>query len=90
MDREEQIYGLMTDTFDLTNNPELQMHEIENEFASGAPCEVQYAVVFDAKCRLETRLGTEDDADVNLIIDSMMDIARHLALKMYDYGRRGL
>jgi hypothetical protein len=45
-----------------------------------------YQEVFDANQRLCDRLGVNEDKDIELIINSMQDIAKLLAFKMFDYG----
>lgn len=60
---------------------------VENAFADGQPCAVLYAQALEAYERLSIRLnaGAEDD-DVEIMIDSLLDISQILAYKMYHYG----
>jgi len=61
---------------------------ITDEFQKGMYCEQKYEQVLEAKQNWERRLGVEnEDEDVEMIINNMNDIMRHLALKMYDYGK---
>lgn len=87
MNRQEQIYGLMTDRFDIERFPELDIQGVVNAFADGLPCAKLYGDVYNAKCRLEERLGVEEDEDVGIIINSLLEIAERLSMKMYEYGR---
>jgi hypothetical protein len=59
---------------------------VANEFDDGKPCAELYQEVFDANQRLCDRLGVNEDKDIELIINSMQDIAKLLAFKMFDYG----
>lgn len=59
---------------------------VEDDFRLGRPCGEWYEVVYEAADRLNRRLGTQEDADVDCIIQSMLNISRRLSLKMFDYG----
>ncbi|MBR1742649.1 MAG: hypothetical protein IJ733_12445, partial [Lachnospiraceae bacterium] len=41
-----------------------------------------------AKMRLNRKMHTVDDADVELIIQNMFSIAKILGMKMFDYGQQ--
>ena len=57
-------------------------------FAEGEYCMNEYSDMLDAYERLVERLGqTDDDADVEIIINSLLDTQRALCLKMFEYGR---
>lgn len=63
-------------------------YNIENEFADGKPCAQLYGRVNDARLRLSERTGISfEDHDVLEIIQSMEEIAKICALKMFDYGK---
>ena len=61
---------------------------VENEYEEGKPCYELYVGMHDAYERICHRLGKPDteDRDVEIIINNLLDIGRHLSLKMYDYG----
>ncbi len=60
---------------------------VPNAFAPGSYCEARYAEMLDAYGRLRDRLGAMDeDADVEIIIDSMLAIQRKLCLEMFELG----
>ena len=60
---------------------------MEDEFAEGRKeCGELYAKVYAANRRICRRLKTEEDADVEGIVDNMFRITKILALKMYDCG----
>ena len=79
----EQIYERMTVQF---TEPD---PEIPCEFDEGKPCEELYGRVCDARLRLSERTGIGfEDRDVLEIIESLGEIGKICALKMYDYGAR--
>ena len=84
--RKQLIYELMTGLYDLEQVQFPESKLVENEYKDGKPCSELYSRVYDANVRLCERLGVEEDADVDIIIDSMNEITRILAMKMYDYG----
>lgn len=59
---------------------------VENAFVPGQLCEVLYQQVYDANRRLCQRLGVEEDADVECIVDCFFEITRELCLRMYRMG----
>ena len=60
---------------------------IENAFAPGRFCEMQYGNVLSSYERLCDRLGmVDEDGDVEQIVDSMLSIQRVLCLKMFELG----
>lgn len=60
---------------------------VENAFKEGEVCERCYSNVMEAYQRICTRLGQgEEDEDVEIIIDSLLKIAKVLSYKMYEYG----
>lgn len=60
--------------------------DIPNAFAPGQPCEMLYRQVYSAKYRLNERLGTDEDPDVECIPDCFWDITRELCTQMYHLG----
>ena len=79
----EQIYERMTVQF---TEPD---PEIPCEFDEGKPCEELYGRVCDARLRLSERTGIGfEDRDVLEIIESLEEIGKICALKMYGYGAR--
>ena len=82
MNFDEYVYlslsGLLTE----------QHPEIENLFTEGKKCGRLYNEVYEACLRLYERLGKLEDRDVEIIINSMLDIQKEIALKMYEYGAK--
>lgn len=90
-DREEwkeAVFEMMNGTYDLERFPIEESMLIQDEFADGMCCEHMYEEVYQAKQRLYKRIGTTEDADVELIIANLQEIGHHLAMKMYDYGEK--
>ncbi len=75
---QERIYDLANGFWDF----------VKNEFTEGSFCAESYAKVLDAYERLCSRLHSEtsEDADVEIIINEMHEIMRHISLKMFQYG----
>ena len=71
----------------LNGNLIVPLAGVPNAFAPGSKCERLYADVLAAYGRLCGRLGTgEEDADVEIIIDSLLQIQRILGIEMYRLG----
>ena len=73
----------------LTGNliPSYYVPGVENAFAEDSYCLNKYKEVMDAYERLCERLGVVDeDDDVEIIINSFLDMEQYLCLKMYEYG----
>ena len=61
--------------------------QVENAFAVGSECERLYGEVLAAYGRLCERLGAgEEDEDVEMIINSLLEIQKRLCTAMYNYG----
>ena len=60
---------------------------VESIFTNGSVYDRNYGAVLDAYARLCRRLGAdEEDADVEIIINAMLDNERAVAVKMFEYG----
>ncbi len=61
---------------------------VKDEFTEGSDCANAYSRMLDAYSRLCQRLGISEweDPDVEIIINELTFIGRHVAMKMYDYG----
>lgn len=60
---------------------------VEDAFADGEPCARWYQDMLDAYGRLCHRLGEkEEDADAEIMIDSLLRIQKELCLRMFEYG----
>lgn len=65
-----------------------QIPGVENLFEEGMPCAVNYGKMLAAYERLLRRLGCAgtEDPDVEIIMNTLMDITDGLSYKMYEYG----
>lgn len=59
---------------------------VQNAFGPGKPCEKLYQQIYEAKCRLCGRLNSDEDTDVESILDCFWEINRELCLQMYRLG----
>ena len=77
------VYGLLNGTrIRQPGDP-----EVENLFAIGRECERLYDQVYSANLRLCDRLQSGDeDRDVEVIINSMLEICDIVGKRMYRYG----
>ena len=82
------IYDLMNGSLHLEHFAVEESKYVENEYEEGKICNRLYSEMRDAYDRICARLGKPDqeDRDVEIIIDSLLDIGKHLSMKMYDYG----
>ena len=80
------IYDLMMGSRNLEDYPVKESEVVTNEFEEGMYCNHAYNEVYDANRRVCERLDVEEDDDVDCIISNLLGIAKHLSLKMYDYG----
>lgn len=80
------IYDLMNGVLDLQNHPVRESSIVTNEFEEDRYCGVMYQEAFDARQRLYQKLGTDDDVDVEFIINSYSDMTYKLCMDMFDCG----
>lgn len=80
------IYDLMMGSRNLEDYPVKESKVVINEFEESMYCESSYNEVCDANRRICERLDVEEDDDVECIISNLLGIAKHLSMKMYDYG----
>ena len=83
------IYDLANGSLDLEHFPVQESKYVENEYEDGKLCSRLYSEMCDAYARIYVRLGKPDqeDRDVEIIINNLMDIGRHLSIKMFEYGQ---
>ena len=81
------IYDLMMGSRNLEDYPVKESEVVTNEFEEGMYCDRAYNEVYDANRRVCERLDLEeDDDDVECISSNLLGIAKHISMKMYDYG----
>lgn len=60
--------------------------DVPNEFTDGAPCDILYGAVCDARERLSQRTGIDfEDRDVLAIVEALEEIGRRCAFRMVEY-----
>lgn len=52
----------------------------------GKPCEKLYSEAFHLKQHLFDRLDSEDDEEVERLVDCLLEIGNITSMKMFDYG----
>ena len=67
---------------------ELPFPGVEDEFLEGRECAQLYGGILDAYERICQRMGLEEDADLEIIINNFLKMNRICGLKMYGYGLR--
>lgn len=80
------IYDLMMGSRNLEDYPVKESEVVTNEFEEGMYCDSAYNEVYDANRRVCERLDVEEDDDVECIISNLLGIAKHISMKLYDYG----
>ena len=67
--------------------PEARVPWVKDLFREGSPCDCAYGDMLRAYQRLTSRLGVADeDADVETIIHSLLEIQRILSFEMFRCG----
>lgn len=83
----EIVFDLMNGYYDLDCYTGLVPEGVDNEFESDySLCQLWYENVYQAKNRLCSRLNKNEDRDVEIIINSLLDMGKYQSLKMFDYG----
>lgn len=84
----ELIFDLVCGNLNVDENSVPESALVKNEFEYGGKCDLAYDRILDAYSRLCARLGVEEwaDSDIEIIIDELMSIGKHTALKMFEYG----
>ncbi len=60
--------------------------KVENLFDTGKPCEKLYRDAMEANWRLCERLGVDEDDDGEILINSLLEITKRVAYKMFECG----
>ena len=67
--------------------PEYALGWVENIFVPGNPCHDEYSCMLEAYQRICRRLGSgEEDADLEIIVNSLLSHGEILAKEMFRYG----
>lgn len=87
MGRADSVYNAVNGDYISKEDYIIEGIEIENSFEMGSKCSNIYDNIYNAKQRLYKRLGTNDE-DVDIIMLQYSQLAREIALKMFEYGYR--
>ncbi|MDD6023653.1 MAG: hypothetical protein PUC06_05365 [Oscillospiraceae bacterium] len=82
------IYELMIGMRCVEQFPFRLRRIIRDEFSDRSIGSTLYEDVYNANLRICERLGVEEDADIDILIDSMLQIAKHLSMQMFEYGKQ--
>lgn len=80
------VYHILTGRVDLKKTVVPANVEIPDMFAKGTECTRLYNEMYKARIRLENRLGTTDDPEVQYMIECMEAMNLVLAKEMYRLG----
>ena len=83
---ENRVYATLLGEYVL--NPGERVEGVPNAFAPGAECARLYDRMDEIRQRLWTRLGSEEDGDVEQLINCLEAIRDLLCLEMFRLGRR--
>ncbi len=88
MEFQEKIYDLVNGFWDIDSFPVPESVFVKDEFAAGSCCNIAYGKALEAYARLCLRLqsDTGEDSDVEIIINEMHTVMKHIALQMFRYG----
>ncbi len=79
----ECVYDLLCGQVDMQTHPVPLGYIVNSAFTDGAPCDILYDQMLDAYSRISP---DQNDPDVEVIINNLLEIQRHIALKMFQYG----
>ena len=84
--------GFIHDVYDTLQGsliPAARIPGVKNLFSKGSPCDAAYSEMQDAYIRLLDRLNeTDEDPDVEIIINSFLTILRCTGEEMYRCGAK--
>ncbi|MCD8018964.1 MAG: hypothetical protein LUF92_05080 [Clostridiales bacterium] len=82
----ELVYDLMNGLINLDRNPVPESRYVENEYAERMECETLYAEAQKIKFHLFKRLGSDDDIELERMVDCLCEIGNLMSRRMFDYG----
>ncbi|MCD7920563.1 MAG: hypothetical protein LUG45_10975 [Clostridiales bacterium] len=85
-DFRDQVYDLMNGFVDLDEEPVPISQYVANEYAEGKRCERLYDEVYNMKLHLFTRLRSDDDEELEQLVNRLCEIESIMSRKMFDYG----
>lgn len=82
----QTVFDLMNGSLNLKEYPVPESNYVRNEYEEGKPCEELYSEAFHLKQHLFDRLDSEDDEEVERLVDCLLEIGNIASMKMFDYG----
>lgn len=82
----QTVFDLMNGSLNLKEYPVPESNYVKNEYEEGKPCEKLYSEAFHLKQHLFDRLDSEDDEEVERLVDCLLEIGNITSMKMFDYG----
>lgn len=86
METKEKIYEAISGMYAGLENYEIEGIRVKDEYGPEGDVRKIYEQVFEARERLNKRLGVDDDKDVHEVVSGMEDIMKIVGMKMYEYG----
>lgn len=83
----EMIYNIINGFYDENTAVLPETVKLEEVFAPGSECGILADRIFEMKQSICTKLGVEEDAELEMIFDDMEKIMKIVSLKMYEYGK---
>ena len=68
------------------NYPDFVCLDARNLFREGELCDRLYEEIYAAKLRINKRLGTQEDTDLEQIINNLFTITKIISRHMYECG----
>ena len=82
----DMVYQILLGRVDLERTVVPANVDIPDMFAKGTECARLYNEMYKTRAKLENRLGTTDDPDVQCMIECMEAMNRCIAKEMYRLG----
>jgi hypothetical protein len=86
MKLKQRIFDLMNGSLNIEEFPVEESRYVQNEFSDGRAVSQLYSRAYNLKLKLYDRLGSEDDADVEHLMDTLLELGEVISMKMFDYG----
>lgn len=85
-DNMRKLAKMVYDSLQGQMRPQCRIPWVENAMAEGHFCCRKYGEMLDAYWHLCERLGTDEDPDGEIMIDSLLMMQEELCLLMFEYG----
>lgn len=82
----QTVFNLMNGSLNLKDYSVPESEYVQNEYEKGKPCEKLHSEAFHLKQHLFDRLDSENDEEVERLVDCLLEIENIASMKMFDYG----